>query len=121
MFVQTYPVEVTTDGSGDATVFSPELNGLLDRIQYVKDDFADGVDFTITLESTGETLWAENDVNAAAVRAPRQPVHSPAGAALLYADAGEPVSDLIAVNGRAKIVIANGGAAKSGTFRFVTV
>ncbi len=121
MHTQVYEVAVATESDGSAEFYSEQMNGLLDRIQYVKGDFADGVDFTITLEDTGESLWVESDVNASAVRAPRQAVHTPAGAARLYAADGEAVSDLIAVSGRAKIVIAAGGNAKTGTFRFVTV
>ena len=120
MFVQTVEVSLTTDASGDATGYTDNLRGLLDRIQYVKTDFADGVDFTITLESTGETLWAESDVNSSAVRAPRQATHATDGTASLYAASGEPVESRIAIEGRVKIVVANGGDTKSGTFR-VTV
>lgn len=109
-------VTLTTDASGDATGYIVGLNGLLDRIQYVKTSFADGVDFTITLDETGETLWTESNVNAAAVRAPRQATHTTAGAAALYAAAGEAVLDRIAIAGRVKIVIAQGGNAKTGAF-----
>ena len=115
-FVQTQSVAVTVDASGDATEYSGELNGLLSQIRYVKSNFADGVDFTITSEDTGETLWAESNVNASATRAPRQPTHSTAGAASHYAAAGEAVGDKIAINGRVKIVVASGGNATSGTF-----
>ena len=47
-------------------------------IQYVKTDYTDGVDFTITTETTGQTLWTESNVNAAAVKAPRQARPPPA-------------------------------------------
>lgn len=109
-------VTITTDASGDATAYIVGLNGLLDRIQYVKTSFADGVDFTLTLDETGETIWTESNVNAAAVRAPRQATHSTAGVAAVYAASGEAVLDRIAVDGRIKIVIASGGNAKVGAF-----
>jgi hypothetical protein len=121
MNVQRFTVPVTTDAEGAATVYSPQINALLSRIAYVKDDFADGVGFTITEEDTGETLWTEAAVNASATRAPRQPTHSTAGVAALYAGGGAAVNDMIAVSGRIKIVIASGGAAKSGTFHFTTI
>lgn len=121
MHVQTQNVAVTSDASGDATVYSTQVNGLLDRIEYVKTDFDNGVDFTITLENTGEGLWTESNVNASTVRAPRQAVHTVLGAAALYAAGGVAVLDRIAVNGRVKIVIAQGGNAKTGTFRIVTI
>jgi hypothetical protein len=121
MHVQVFPVTVTTASDGSATAYSDPVNGLLSQIRYVKTDFADGVDFTITADATGETLWTESDVNASATRAPRQATHSTAGAASLYAATGQPVNDMIAVSGRVKIVIASGGNAKTGTFYVVTI
>lgn len=121
MHVQTFPVTVTTDASGDATAYAGPVNGLLSQVRYVKTDFANGVDFTITSDATGETLWTESDVNASATRAPRQATHSTAGAASLYAATGQPVNDMIAVSGRIKVVVGSGGDTKTGTFYFVTV
>jgi len=120
-FVQTHSVSVTVDASGDAIEYSDNVNGLLSQIVYVKSDFADGVDFTITAEKTGETLWSETNVNASAVRAPRQATHATDGTASLYAATGEPVEAKIAVDGRIKIVVASGGNATSGIFHFLTV
>lgn len=122
--VQRYSKAVITDASGDATAFTEQVNGLLAQIRYEKagsGNFDNGVDFTITLEDTGETLWAESDVNASATRAPRQATHSTAGAAALYAAGGTAVGDMIAVSGRIKIVVAQGGDVKTGTFHFVTI
>lgn len=122
MHVQRYTVDVTTDGAGAATAYSLPVNGLLSQIRYVKTDFADGSTITVTLEDTGETLWAEAAVNASATRAPRQATHgNEDGAVARYADGGSFVRDMIAVNGRIKIVIAAGGATKTGTFHFVTI
>lgn len=122
MNVTRTSVTVTTDAEGAATVYTDAVNGLLSQIRYVKGDFAAGVDFTITVEDTGETLWAEEDVDASATRAPRQPTHGTDGGAALYApDTGEPVNDMIAVAGKIKIVIAGGGNGKSGTFHFLTI
>lgn len=124
MYVQTFPVDVTTAADGSATVYSAQINGLLSQVRYVKDGstpFADGVDFTITAEDTGETLWAETNVNASATRAPRQATHGTDGAALLYAAGGAAVHDMIAVSGRVKIVIASGGDTKSGRFWIMTI
>lgn len=120
MHVQRHEVQVTTDASGDAVAYSEGINGILDRIVYEKGDFDNGVGFTITLEDTGEQLWVESAVNASTTRAPRQPTHASDGSASLYAGSGEPVEDLIAIDGRVKIVIALGGNAKSGTFHFLT-
>lgn len=115
--LRRYAIAVTTASDGSATAYSPYLSGYIQDIQYVKTDFADGVDFTITAEAYGRTLWAENDVNAAAIRAPRQPTHTTAGAASLYASGGTAVNDKIALSrDRVKVVIASGGATKTGTF-----
>lgn len=116
-------VSVTTDGSGVATAYSPPINGKIASVSYVKDPganpYANGVDFTITKETTGEGIWTESDVNATAHRAPRAPTHSQVGVALLYAAAGAAVAAPIAMaRERIKIVLAQGGATKVGAFHF---
>lgn len=117
MTIRRFVVPVTVDASGDATEYSPVLSGKLISFRYVKDDFANGVDFTITAEDTGETLWAEENVNASATRYPRAATASTAGAASLYAALGTAVNDRIALGqDRVKIVVASGGNATSGTF-----
>lgn len=120
-FVQRLVVAVTTAADGSATAYTdPVAYGLLSQIRYLKTDFADGSTMTVTMETTGEAIWSESSVNASATRAPRQATHSVAGAASLYAAAGTAVNDKIAIaNDRIKIVIANGGNAKSGTFHFL--
>jgi len=113
-------VTVTTNADGDGTGYTPVVSGRISQIRYVKTDFANGVDFTITLEATGETVWAEENVNASATRAPRQPTHSTAGVAALYAAAGQAVNaPIVAVRDRVKIVVAAGGATTTGTFHVV--
>jgi len=113
-------VDVTTASGGGATAFSPKVSGTIHSIHYLKDGadaFSNGVGFTVTAEATGESIWTEAAVNAAAVRYPRAPTHSQAGAALLYAAAGTAVADKIAVaNDRIKIVVASGGNTKKGQF-----
>jgi hypothetical protein len=112
-------VKVTLTTAADGTVigYSPRLSGKVHAIIYSKTDFADGVDFTITAEATGETIWTETNVNASAVRYPRAPTHSTAGVAALYAAGGTGVLAPVAVaNDRVKFSIAQGGNAKSGTF-----
>jgi hypothetical protein len=113
-------LSVTTAADGSATKFMNKVSGKIHSVQYLKDGanaYADGVDFTLTAESTGESVWNEANVNASAVRYPRAPVHSQAGAAALYASGGTAVLDKIAIaNDRIKIVIAQGGNAKVGKF-----
>ena len=119
--IKRYVVPVTTNASGAATAYSPVLSGKIATIRYVKGDFANGVDFTITAEATGETIWTEENVNASKTVAPRQATHSTAGVAAVYAAAGEPVLDkIILAADRVQFVIANGGDTKSGAFHLVT-
>ena len=119
-YAQRVAVTVTTAADGSATAYSDVLTGKLSQIRYVKTDFADNSTFAITAEATGETLWGESNVNASATRAPRQATHGTDGTASLYAAAGTAVQDKIALaNDRIKIVIASGGATKTGVFHFV--
>lgn len=124
MHAQRFTVTIVTDGSGDGTGYTDPVNGLLDRIVYDKagsGGYDNGVDFVVTMDESGEILWDEDNVNASAARAVRQATHSTAGAAALYAAGGEAVRDRIAVTGRIKVVVAAGGAAKTGTFHVYTV
>ena len=113
-------VTLVTDASGDATGFTNVVKGLIHSIQYVKTDYDNGVDFTITGEVTTQQVWVESNVNAAKTVAPSIPTHDEIGVASLYAAAGEPVERPIAiVEERLKFVIAQGGNVKTGAFQVV--
>lgn len=117
MTIRRFETTVVTAADGTATAYSPYLSGYLVSIQYVKTDYTDGVDFTITLEANGQAVWSESDVNAAVTKAPRLAVHTVAGAAALYAAGGVAVLDKIAIGrDRIKYVLAQGGNAKTGKF-----
>jgi hypothetical protein len=121
MTVRRFVVPMTVDASGDGTFYTPPIYGDLVSFRYVKTDFADGIDFVCTLETTGETLWAEDSVNASATRYPRAATHTTAGVAALYAAGGTAVNGRIAIGGdRIKIVVDGGGVSKTGTLH-VTV
>lgn len=113
-------VSVTTAADGTATGYSSALTGKISTIFYVKPgsgSFSDGVDFTITAETTGQNIWTENNVNASTIRAPRQATHGVDGVASLYAAAGLAVQAPIALAGeRIKFAIASGGDTKNGQF-----
>ena len=115
-------VTVTTDGSGNATAYSPVLAGKVHSIDYVKPGsgyYTDGVDFTITDEATGAGLWTQADVNASAKGMPRAPCHSLVGVAVTL-DGTRPMLDKVAIaQSRIKIVLAQGGASKVGAFHFL--
>lgn len=119
-FAVSHTVSLTTDTGGDATGYTPPVNGRVLTVIYDKTDFATGVDFAITAEDTGQGIWTEADVNASATRAPRQPTHDDVGVASLYAAGGEPVEDHIYLaDERVKIVVSNGGSTKSGSFTVI--
>jgi hypothetical protein len=117
MTVRRFHVTALGDGSGDGTFYSPYLTGKIEAIQYVKTDYADGVDFTITSEATGEGIWTESNVNAAVIKHPRAATHDNVGGASLYVAAGLAVNDKITLGrDRVKIVIASSGVSKTGAF-----
>ena len=120
-YTERHTLSITVDASGDATVFTPVLNGKLNAIIYNKTDWVDpaspvvGPTFLITTETTGQTLWSESGITSSKDVAPRQPTHDSAGAASLYAGAGEAVEDKYAVvEERIKVVISAAGNATSG-------
>lgn len=120
MFIQRHVVTLTTDADGNATGYTPVVSGRVVGIRYIKTDFANGVDFTVTAEATGESIWTESDVNASASRYPRAGNHSTAGVASLYASGGEAVREPVRVaDDRIKIVVAQGGAVKTGAVHVV--
>ena len=119
-YAERHTVSVTTIADGSATAYSEVITGRIHSMTYTKTDFTDGVDFTITLEATGQTVWTQSNVNATATVAPRIATTDTAGVASLYAAAGEPVEDyLVAAEDRVKIVIAAGGDTKTGTFTII--
>lgn len=121
MGVRRHVVTVVTDGSGAATAYTPNVRGRLRSVAYKKagsGGYTDGVDFAITGETSGVGIWTESDVNASTVRHPGAATHSNAGVAALYAAGGTAVLGDIALDERIKIVLAQGGASKTGEFHF---
>ncbi len=122
MYATRHVVTIVTDESGDGIGYTPVVNGRILEVVYVKVDYAAGVDFVVTTETTGRAAWSEENVNASTVRSPRQATHSVAGAALNYNDeSDEPVCEPIVVaDERIKIVVDEGGDTKTGTFYVIT-
>lgn len=119
MTLRRFVIPITVDENGDAEAYSPVLSGFLHSIRYVKDDFAgDDLSFDITSESTGATIWAEDDVTASATRYPRAPIQDATGADALYAALGENVlgARIALSQDRVKFVIAGAGDETSGIF-----
>lgn len=117
MTIRKHTVAAVSTSGSIGTFYSPYVSGYLESIQYIKTDYTDGVDFTITAEATGETLWTQVDVNAAVTVRPRAATQTTVGVAALYAAAGVAVLDRIALGAdRVKIVLAQAGATKTGSF-----
>lgn len=120
--IQRQTVSVTVNSSGDATAYTTPLKGKLIAIVYTADGstpYDNTVDFTITTESSLQTLWSESNISASKTCNPRAATHTTAGAAALYAAGGTAVLEQIAIcDERIKIVLAQGGNAKTGTFTF---
>lgn len=121
-------VSITTDSSGDATVYSPKLNGRLLSLRYEPGDIATGADLTITSETTGQSLLSLTNAGTSNIqKAPRQTTHDPAdGSDAIYATGNE-VRDYFWLAGagdhsgeRIKVVVAEGGDTKTGAIKFIT-
>jgi hypothetical protein len=110
-------IVVTTDSAGDGVGYSSEnITGRVHSIRYVKTDYADGVDFTVTGKDTGTPVWAGENVNASTSVYPVVP----ATLATDGTDSELTEVGVYLVNEPLKIVVANGGNGKSGSF-IVTV
>jgi hypothetical protein len=109
--IESDSVTLTTDASGDVTGYTRAMNGRIVAVQYTKDTYADGVDFTITNNTTAQGIWTDTNVNASEIVYPKQLNDDLAGADLtgVY----QPV---YLADEKVKIVVAQGGNAKSGTF-----
>ena len=115
-YIERHQVTVTT-GTATGTGYTPVVNGFVLAIVYTKTDYAAGVDFTVTGETSGIIIWDQDNVDATVTVYPRGATCDTAGLASLYAGSGEPVEDRIPVaQERIKIAIAAGGNGKTGVF-----
>lgn len=112
---QLYTVTATCNASGAATAYTDfPVWGEVVSIAYVKNNYANGVDFTITGETTGVSLWTDLDINASEIVYPRVLESSNTDGSALTTRQG-----VVLAGERVKIVIASGGNATSGTFRVI--
>jgi len=118
-FSQILEKEITTDAAGDATALIGPINGEILNIIYEKDGstpYADTVDFNITLETSLQDLWIENDVTASKTVAPFQQCHDTVGSTLT----SECRINAVGVPGEnVKVVIAAGGNTLKGKFKII--
>lgn len=120
MAVQT--VSITTDGSGNATVYSPPTFGMVVAVRYVPaavNALDTGASLTITDSGTGLQVLSQSTLGTSSRDWwPRAFTVSTTGVAALFAGGGSNVLDLVPVAGAIKVVVASGGSAKSGTLYF---
>lgn len=107
-------VNLVTDAAGDATAYTPQLSGRIVSIRYIKDNFADGVDFTATNETSGEAIWTGTNVNASDVIYPTRTADDNTGVEISNA-----YVHMVVAQERVKVVVAGGGDSKVGRLEFV--
>jgi len=120
MRVDRYKVAILTSAGGAFTGYTTVVQGRVLQYRYVPDGTTPldtGADLDITGEESGIVVASQANIGTAAFsKAPRQATHGVDGTASLYAAAGLAVQDGVVVDGeRLKVVIAQGGNAKSGT------
>lgn len=109
-------IVVTTDSAGDGVGYSSEnITGRVHSIEYIKTDYANGVDVAVTGAETGTPVWNGTNVDAATTVYPVAAGTLPDGSESTLTEVG-----IVLANEPLKIVVANGGNGKSGSF-IVTV
>lgn len=108
----------TTAADGSLTVTAnTQARGLLKSVEWIDGDLADGIDVVLSCvrddNAADITLLTLTDANTDAVYNPRYPAHDAAGAAVTYDGTNEIYVEQF-VNGYLKLVVADGGNAKSG-------
>jgi hypothetical protein len=120
MYITPNVVTVTTAADGSGVGYTPDVNGRVLAISYVKPTsggYADTVDFDIETELSAVEIWNEDNVTASKAVYPRAATHTTAGVGAVFASAGEAVLDYIPIaNERIKITVENGGDGGTGTF-----
>jgi len=110
-------VAVVTDADGDATAYTPALNGMVRSVRYIKPATGGldaGTDIDIVTDKGAVTVWDKDDLDTSAVIYPMVPAHDNTGTLVEGSYAPIPVCDE-----RIKITVANGGNAGAGAFEFI--
>jgi len=110
-------VAVVTDADGDATAYTPALNGMVRSVRYIKPATGGldaGSDIDIVTDKGAVVVWDKDNLDASAVIYPMVPAQDNTGTDVTGSYAPIPVCDE-----RIKITVANGGNAGAGTFEFL--
>ena len=109
-------VAVVTDESGAAVAYSPQCNGLVRTVEYVKPTSGGldaATDIDIIADVSGAVIWTNDDLSASKVIHPLAPAQDNTGT-----DIAGAYAPICLADERIKITVANGGATLSGQFVF---
>lgn len=118
MGVNHFPFVLTSDADSNALKKIGRPGNRLLGIKFTNIDYANTADIVVRTDHSEQTLFSRSNSNSNFDVAPRRPVHDNAGAALVYADAGEPVSDYYFIGDEEaiEVVVTGAGAVKSASF-----
>ena len=116
MKLSRFTVNVTTDDQGDAVVYSPQCNGLVRTVEYVKPTLGGldaATDIDIIADVSGAVIWTNDDLSVSKVIHPLAQAQDNTGA-----DIAGAYAPICLADERIKITVANGGDTLSGQFVF---
>ena len=116
MKLSRFTVNVTTSALGAAVAYSPQCNGLVRTVEYVKptsDGLDAATDIDIIADVSGAVIWTNDDLSASKVIHPLAKAQDNTGA-----DIAGAYAPICLADERIKITVANGGATLSGQFVF---
>lgn len=120
-YIKRLEIAVVTNAGGDFTGYTEVAQGYVEQIRYVPHattPLDTGADVTMTGDASEVGIFAKSNIGTSAFTvAPRQATHDTAGVAALFAAGGAAVNEKVVVGQeRIKLVIAQGGNVKAGTF-----
>ena len=116
MKLSRFSVAVTTSALGAAVTYSPQCNGLVRTVEYVKptsDGLDVATDIDIIADVSGAVIWTNDDLSASKVIHPLAQAQDNTGA-----DIAGAYAPICLADERIKITVANGGDTLSGQFIF---
>ena len=111
-------VAISCDADGDGTASLGPFTGYLDSMFFDKGTFADTADFSVTVARTAEAVAGRTNLAADAVVRPRITPQGVTGANLTALTILEPV---FLFNDTLNVVVAQGGATKTGAITAIVV